>query len=101
MYISYKMEVYGQIFGDDYWPGNSKSGTFGGNSNWRGLSWLATTFLLIESLQRFYWYHRTSLAVESPKGSGEMMNLSAVTDEIQHRIIHLFSKDPDGRRACN
>ncbi|CAH7685610.1 Six-hairpin glycosidase-like protein [Phakopsora pachyrhizi] len=98
----YKMEVNGQIFSVDYWPGDSKSGMFGGNSNWRGPIWLATTFLLIESLQRFYQqYHGTSLVVECPKGSGEMMNLAAVADEIQHRIIHLFAKDPDGRRACN
>lgn len=36
---------------------------FGGNSNWRGPIWLATTFLLIESLQRFYQYYGNSLKV--------------------------------------
>lgn len=97
----YKMEVNGQEFSVDYWPGDSKSGMFGGNSNWRGPIWLATTFLLIESLQRFYQYYGTSLQIECPKGSGDMMNLAAVSDEIQHRIIHLFARDPEGRRAYN
>ncbi|KAG0149382.1 hypothetical protein CROQUDRAFT_330424 [Cronartium quercuum f. sp. fusiforme G11] len=97
----YKMEVNGQEFSVDYWPGDSKSGMFGGNSNWRGPIWLATTFLLIESLQRFYQYYGTSLKVECPKGSGDMMNLAQVADEIQHRIIHLFARDGEGRRACN
>lgn len=97
----YKMVVNGQEFSVEYWPADSKSGMFGGNSNWRGPIWLATTFLIIESLQRFYQYHGTNLMVECPKGSGDMMNLAAVADEIQHRIIHIFARDPEGRRACN
>lgn len=48
------MYVDGQEFSVNYWPGDSKSGMFGGNSNWRGPIWLATSYLLIESLQRFY-----------------------------------------------
>ncbi|MBW0485669.1 hypothetical protein O181_025384 [Austropuccinia psidii MF-1] len=97
----YKMQVNGQEFSVEYWPGDSKSGMFGGNSNWRGPIWLATTFLIIESLQRFYQYHGTNLKVECPKGSGDMLNLAAVADEIQHRIIHIFARDGHGRRACN
>ena len=30
------MEVHGQRYEVPYWPGDSKSGMFGGNSNWRG-----------------------------------------------------------------
>ena len=29
------------------------------------------------------------------------MNLSKVAEEIQHRIIHIFGRDPEGRRATN
>jgi hypothetical protein len=29
------------------------------------------------------------------------MNLSSVAEEIQHRIIHIFSRDGQGRRATN
>ena len=46
-------------------------------------------------------YHGTNLKVECPKGSGDMLNLAAVADEIQHRIIHIFARDAEGRRACN
>ncbi|KAF7298214.1 Glycoside hydrolase family 63 protein [Mycena chlorophos] len=95
------MDVNGQRYEVNYWPGDSKSGMFGGNSNWRGPIWLATNFLLIESLQRFYQYYGDDLQVECPTGSGDYMNLVAVAEEIQHRIIHIFGRDQDGRRAVN
>ncbi|KAF8893397.1 Six-hairpin glycosidase-like protein [Infundibulicybe gibba] len=95
------MDVKGQRYEVGYWPGDSKSGMFGGNSNWRGPIWLATNFLLIESLQRFYQYYGDDLQVECPTGSGDYMNLVAVAEEIQHRIIHIFGRDMQGRRATN
>jgi hypothetical protein len=75
------MDVHGQRYEVGYWPGDSKSGMFGGNSNWRGpiceSNWaqrasvwrgleigLATNFLLIESLQRFYQYYGDDLQVK-------------------------------------
>jgi hypothetical protein len=57
--------------------------------------------LLIESLQRFYQYYGDELQVECPTGSGEYMNLVEVAEEIQHRIIHIFGRDIEGRRATN
>ncbi|KAK4703564.1 hypothetical protein P7C70_g2658, partial [Phenoliferia sp. Uapishka_3] len=78
----WSMDVNGEEFSVHYWPGDSMSGMFGGNSNWRGPIWLATTFLLIESLQRFYQYHGSKFKVECPTGSGDEMNLANVADEI-------------------
>ncbi|EPQ57444.1 hypothetical protein GLOTRDRAFT_58806 [Gloeophyllum trabeum ATCC 11539] len=95
------MDVHGQRYEVNYWPGDSKSGMFGGNSNWRGPIWLAVNFLLIESLQRFYQYYGDELQVECPTGSGDYMNLVGVAEEIQHRIIHIFGRDMEGRRATN
>ncbi|EKM74956.1 hypothetical protein AGABI1DRAFT_80479 [Agaricus bisporus var. burnettii JB137-S8] len=95
------MEVHGNHYEVPYWPGDSLSGMFGGNSNWRGPIWLATNFLLIESLQRFYQYYGDDLQVECPTGSGFYMNLASVAEEIQHRIIHIFGRDVEGRRATN
>lgn len=69
------MEVNGEEFSVHYWPGDSHSGMFGGNSNWRGPIWLATTFLIIESLQRFYQYYGNNFKIECPTGSGDMMHL--------------------------
>jgi len=95
------IDVNGQRYEVGYWPGDSQSGMFGGNSNWRGPIWLATNFLLIESLQRFYQYYGDNLQVECPTGSGEYMNLAGVADEIQHRVIHIFGRDMEGKRATN
>ncbi|KAI0342026.1 hypothetical protein BDW22DRAFT_1358151 [Trametopsis cervina] len=95
------MDVNGQRYEVNYWPGDSMSGMFGGNSNWRGPIWLAVNFILIESLQRFYQYYGDECQVECPTGSGDYMNLANVAEEIQHRIIHIFGRDREGKRATN
>ena len=97
----YSMDVNGQRFQVSYIPGDSDSGLFGGNSNWRGPIWLATNFLLIEALQRFHQYYGSELEVECPTGSGDFMDLGKVAEEIQHRIIHIFGRDMEGRRSVN
>ncbi|KFX93981.1 hypothetical protein O988_06539 [Pseudogymnoascus sp. VKM F-3808] len=97
----YSMQVNGQEFKVGYIPGDSDSGLFGGNSNWRGPIWICVNFLLVESLQRFYMFYGPSLQVECPTGSGEFMHLGHVSEEIQHRLQHLFARGDDGRRAIN
>jgi len=82
-------------------PGDSNSGMFGGNSNWRGPIWMCVNFLLIESLLRNYMYYGESLKVECPTRSGEYVHLGHVAEEIQHRLQHIFTKDERGNRACN
>lgn len=67
----WSMDVNGEEFSVHYWPGDSHSGMFGGNSNWRGPIWLATTFLLIESLQRFYQYHGTQFKMYVSVAQGD------------------------------
>ncbi|KAH8811677.1 glycoside hydrolase family 63 protein-like protein [Xylogone sp. PMI_703] len=95
------MDVNGQEFKVSYVPGDSDSGLFGGNSNWRGPIWLCVNFLLVESLQRFYMFYGPSFQVECPTGSGDYMHLGHVSEEIQHRLQHLFARGDDGRRAIN
>ncbi|KAJ9265574.1 hypothetical protein DTO195F2_1613 [Paecilomyces variotii] len=97
----YSMEVNGQTFKVGYVPGDSDSGLFGGNSNWRGPIWLCVNFLLIESLLRFYMFYGNTLQIECPTGSGEYMHLGNVAEEIQHRLQHLFVRNDEGRRAMN
>lgn len=62
------MDVHGSRHEVAYWPGDSMSGMFGGNSNWRGPIWLAVNFLLIESLQRFYQYYGDDVQVSAIRG---------------------------------
>ncbi|PSR90513.1 Six-hairpin glycosidase-like protein [Coniella lustricola] len=97
----FSMEVHGQEFKVGYVPGDSDSGLFGGNSNWRGPIWICVNFLLIESLQRYYLFFGQSLQVECPVGSGDYMHLGHVAEELQHRLQHLFARGDDGRRSIN
>ena len=94
----YILHVNGIEHRVDYEPGESTSGIFGGNSNWRGPVWFPVNFLLIESLQRFYHYYGDDFKVECPTGSGTMMNLWEVSQEISRRLSHIFLKDENGRR---
>lgn len=95
----YILEVDGREYRVDYEPAESSSGLFGGNSNWRGTVWFPVNYLLIESLQKFHHYYGDDLKVECPTGSGVMMNLWEVSQELSRRLSHMFLRDADGRRA--
>lgn len=97
----YKMDVNGQEFKVSYIPGDSDSGLFGGNSNWRGPIWMAVNFLLVESLLRYYMFYGHNFQIECPTGSGDYMHLGHVAEELQHRLQHLMVRDDEGRRAVN
>ena len=83
----------------DYNPGESQTGLFGGNSNWRGPVWFPVNYLLIESLQKFHRYLGDDWRVECPTGSGKFLNLWQVAAEISRRLEGIFLPDPaTGRR---
>jgi hypothetical protein len=88
----------GNVFKLDYEPAESTTYLFGGNSNWRGPIWFPLNFLLIESLKKFHYYYGNSLQVECPTGSGKMLNLWDVSNEIAMRLIHIFLRNEEGRR---
>lgn len=90
----FEMNVHGVQYRVQYLPGESDSGMFGGNSNWRGPIWFATTYLIIESLQRFHLYYGSDFKVECPVGSGNYKNLNQVGEELASRMIKLFLPDP-------
>jgi len=83
----------------DYEPAESSTGLFGGNSNWRGPIWFPVNFLLIESLQKFHYYLGDSFQVECPTGSGNMMTLWEVAGELSRRLMRIFLRGTDQRRA--
>jgi Glycosyl hydrolase family 63 C-terminal domain len=82
----------------DYVPGESDTGMFGGNSNWRGPIWFPINAMIIRALQNFYLYYGDSFKVECPTGSGKMMNLFEVSKEIADRLTRIFLRDESGRR---
>jgi len=94
----YTLNVEGIEHRVDYEPAESKTGVFGGNSNWRGPVWFPVNYLIIESLQKFHHYLGESYRVELPFGSGRMANLWEVAAELSRRLTHLFLRDGDGRR---
>jgi hypothetical protein len=97
----YTLEIGGQMHQVGYEPGESTTGLFGGNSNWRGPIWFPVNFLLVESLQRFHYYLGDDFTVECPTGSGIQMNLSEVATELSQRLTRPFLRDADGRRPVH
>jgi len=85
----------------EYSPGESRTGLFGGNSNWRGPVWFPVNYLLIEALQRYDLFYGQSLKVEFPTGSGNMITLGQVAFELSKRLTHLFLPDEKGDRPAH
>ena len=94
----YVFHAGGQEYRVSYLPAESDSGMFGGNSNWRGPIWMPVNALVIRALLHYYSYYGDSFQVECPTGSGNMMNLYQVAEEIGRRLGNMFLRDKDGKR---
>ena len=81
-----------------YDPGDSTSNLFGGNSNWRGPVWMPINYIIIQSIRKYSAFYGDSLRVECPVGSGNLLNMEEVADELTLRVISLFEKDAQGNR---
>jgi hypothetical protein len=94
----FEFEILGQKSQVSYLPGDSDSGMFGGNSNWRGPVWMPVNMLLYTSLMRLGAYYGDTFKIECPTGSGNSMNLFEVAKMLGERLIGTFVKDSSGRR---
>jgi hypothetical protein len=94
----YILTVNGMEHRVDYEPAESSTGLFGGNSNWRGPIWFPVNYLLIESLQKFYYFYGDSLKVPCPTGSTDLLNLWAVAADVSRRLTRIFLRDESSRR---
>jgi len=83
-----------------YVPAESDSDLFGGNSNWRGPIWMPINYLFIESVNKFAKFYGDDFKVECPIGSGELLSLKQITDELRNRLINIFRRDGNGRRPA-
>jgi hypothetical protein len=88
----------GQEFKVQYLPGESNTGMFGGNSNWRGPVWMPVNALLIRGLLNLYQFYGNDFKVECPTGSGRYMTLFEVAKEIARRLSSIFLRDASGKR---
>src|SRR5262249_46848037 len=82
----------------EYLPGESNTGMFGGNSNWRGPIWMPVNFLLLGSLWYLYSYYGDSFKIECPTGSGNLVTLFDVSQELASRLAAIFLRGADDRR---
>jgi len=94
----YVFRADGQEFRVQYVPAESDTGMFGGNSNWRGPVWMPINVLIVRSLLNLYQYYGDDFRVECPTGSGKLMNLFEVGQEIANRLIRTFTRDENGYR---
>jgi hypothetical protein len=81
-----------------YLPGESDNSMFGGNSNWRGPIWMPVNIIIIRALFNYHMYYGNDFLIECPTGSGKMMNLYQVAEEISRRLSAIFLTDKSGRR---
>ncbi len=94
----YTLDYGGNKYSIEYDPGDSTSGMFGGNSNWRGPVWMNMNYLIINALKINGRFYGDDLKVECPKGSGKFMNLDQVANEIARRLLHIFEIDDKNNR---
>ena len=92
----YVLHVDGAEYEVRYDPGDSSTVDFGGNSNWRGPIWFPANYLIIEALQRYHHFYGDDFEVECPTGSGHMLTLAEVAQELNRRLARIFTPDEQG-----
>jgi hypothetical protein len=63
--------------------------------------YLSVNYLIVEALKRYDLFYGESFQVECPTGSGNVMRLRDVAQEISHRLTSLFLPDENGKRPCH
>jgi hypothetical protein len=94
----YLLNLGGQDYSVCYLPAESNTAMFGGNSNWRGPVWMPVNMLIVRALLQFYVYYGNEFLFECPTGSGQMLNLYEIANELLKRIITTFTRDVNGQR---
>ncbi len=98
---TYAIDINGVNYEIKYEPAESESSMFGGNSNWRGPVWLPFNYLFITAIKEFRDYYGKNLEVEYPKGSGAVLGLNDIRNDLMKRLLSLFQKDEAGNRPVN
>jgi hypothetical protein len=81
----------------EYVPGESTSGLFGGNSNWRGPVWMPTNYTLIQALEKFHRFLGKEYKVPVPCLGNQELTLAEVAKLIADRLVDIFRRDGSGR----
>ena len=66
---------------------------------------MPVNFMIVLALREYHRYYGDAFQVECPTGSGKMMNLDEVSNEISRRLSNIFLLDDEGKRPvfgdCN
>ena len=92
----FRIGAAGQEWAISYEPGESTTGMYGGNSNWRGPIWMPINHLLVHALGEHHETLGEGFTVEYPTGSGQQRNLAEVAADLRERLISMFVPGPDG-----
>ncbi len=95
----YKFYINGEVLQVGYTPAEALTNIMGGNSNWRGPIWFPLNFLIFDSLIKFHSYYGDDYEVEYPTNSGNLVKIDEVAVALGERLIGIFKKDENDRRA--
>lgn len=79
----------------EYVPGESTTGLFGGNSNWRGPIWMPTNYSLIQSLEKFHRFLGDGFSVNVPFLDNQRLNLKEIATLLSQRLVDLYHRDAE------
>ncbi|MFU8813630.1 MAG: MGH1-like glycoside hydrolase domain-containing protein, partial [Balneolaceae bacterium] len=97
----YIVNIQGQDFDLKYEPAESRTGLFGGNSNWRGPIWTPMNYLLIQSLKELHSFYGDECLVQCPYNDDKKKNLGMIADDISANLISMFEKREDSSRPIH
>ena len=81
----------------EYLPGESNSGLFGGNSNWRGPIWMPTNYALIQALEKYHRFLGDNFTAPVPQVDGQSLNMRQIAAMIARHLTGLYRQDENGR----
>jgi hypothetical protein len=80
----------------EYVPGESTSGLFGGNSNWRGPIWMPTNYVLVQAIERYHRFLGDGFKVPVPCLGDRELTLNEIAKLISDRLVNMFRRDERG-----
>ena len=81
----------------EYVPGESNSGLFGGNSNWRGPLWMPVNYSLIQAIEKFHRFLGDGFTMPVPCLGNQELNLKEIANLLAERLVDLYRRDGGGR----
>ena len=81
----------------EYVPGESNSGLFGGNSNWRGPIWMPTNYTLVQALEKFHRFLGEEFTVPVPCLNNQELNLKEIASLLAERLVSLYRRKASGQ----